>query len=60
MIEISKLYARSQVSDDLKSRNGPRTDIVHALSIRSDVLVWKIHKKKWNGTYKLIAISGET
>lgn len=48
MIEISKLYSRRQFSDALKSLNGPRTDAVHALSIRSDFLVWKIHEKKWN------------
>ncbi|KAI0996966.1 hypothetical protein K3495_g11217 [Podosphaera aphanis] len=60
MVEVSKLYAQRQVSDALKSRNGPRTDAIHALPIGADVLVWRIHEKKWNGPYKLIAINGET
>ncbi|KAI0994549.1 hypothetical protein K3495_g13632 [Podosphaera aphanis] len=60
MVEVSKLYVQRQVSDVLKSRSGPRTDTVHALPIGADGLVCRIHEKKWNGPYKLIAINGDT
>lgn len=60
MAEITKLRMQRQVTDALRTRNGPSTDDTHAIPLGSDVLVWRIHEKSWNGPYKLLAIEGET
>jgi hypothetical protein len=60
MAEIIKLRATRQVNDALHTRNGPRTENLHTLPIGSDVLVWRIHHKKWEGPYKLLSVQGET
>jgi hypothetical protein len=60
MAEIVKLRATRQVTEALRTRNGPRTEELHALPIGSDVLVWRVHLKKWKGPYKLLSIQGET
>jgi hypothetical protein len=60
MTEVSKLLAARQVNDALRERNGPRTGAVHSLAIGSNVLVWRMHEKKWTGPFKLIATEGET
>jgi hypothetical protein len=59
MAEITKLRATRQVNDALRTRNGPRTENLHSLPLGSDVLVWRIHHKEWEGPYKLVSICGE-
>lgn len=57
MLEVSKLRAKRQVTDALRTRNGPVTSDI---PIGSDVLVWRVHENSWNGPYKILAINGET
>ena len=57
MKEVAKLYATRQINGALRERNGPQ---VQRFEIGSNVLVWSVHKKKWTGPFKLLAISGET
>jgi hypothetical protein len=56
MEEVNKLQAIEQVSAILQSQNRPHTDNVVGLPLGSEVLVWQIHKKRWTGPYKLLAI----
>ena len=60
MDEVSKIRAAEQVNAALRTRNGPRTEETVDLALGLDVLVWRIHKKKWTGPYKLLAVEGET
>jgi hypothetical protein len=60
MAEVTKLRTQRQVTDALRTRNGPSTDDIHTIPLGSDILVWRVHKKSWNGPYKLLAIEGET
>ncbi|KAI1008166.1 hypothetical protein K3495_g77 [Podosphaera aphanis] len=57
MSEVSRLRAKRQVTDALRTRNGP---ITMDIPIGSDVLVWRIHEKKWTGPHTSIAIKDET
>ena len=57
MKEVAKLYATRQINGALRERNGPQ---VQRFEIGSNVLVWRVHEKKWTGPFKLLAISGET
>jgi hypothetical protein len=63
MMEIQKLRAKRQVTEALKTRNGPSTTEIHDLTINSDVLVWREGNTgqpgTWEGPYKLVAINGE-
>ncbi|KAI0999447.1 hypothetical protein K3495_g8752 [Podosphaera aphanis] len=60
MAETAKLHAARQVKDALRQRNGPQISQIHNAPIGSQVLVWRIHQKKWTGPFKLIAITDET
>jgi hypothetical protein len=60
MKEVNKLRATEQISTVLWNQNGPRTDDVVGLPLGSEVLVWQIHKKRWTGPYKLLAIQDKT
>ena len=60
MSKVTKLRMQRQVTDALRTRNGPSTDDIHTISLGSDILVWRVHEKSWNGPYKLLAIEGET
>jgi hypothetical protein len=60
MSEVGKLYAKRQISDALRMRNGPQMDRVRELPIGSEVLVWRIHEKEWTGPFKLLGINNET
>ncbi|KAI1006511.1 hypothetical protein K3495_g1710 [Podosphaera aphanis] len=57
MAKVSKIRALRQVSDALRTRNGPVTSDI---ALGSDVLVWQVHENSWNGPYKLLSITGET
>ncbi|KHJ30399.1 hypothetical protein EV44_g3633 [Erysiphe necator] len=57
MLVVSKLRAKRQVTDALRTRNGPVTSDI---PIGSDVLIWRVHENSWNGPYKILAINGET
>ncbi|KAI0991017.1 hypothetical protein K3495_g17170, partial [Podosphaera aphanis] len=57
MAEVSKLRATRQVTDALRTRNGP---ITPNIPLGSSILVWRSHEKNWTGPYTLIAINGET
>ena len=63
MAEIQKMRAKRQVTEALKTRNGPSTTEIHDLTINSDVLVWREGNTgqpgSWEGPYKLVAINGE-
>jgi len=60
MAEITKLRTIRQVNDALRTRNGPRTEDIRSLPLGSDVLVWRIHTKKWDGPFKLLSVQDET
>ena len=63
MAEIDKLRAKRQVTEALRTRNGPNTDAIHNLELNALVLVWKEgntgQSGSWEGLYRLIAITGE-
>lgn len=58
--EVSKLHAQRQITDALSTRHGPRTHNTLRVPIGGDVLVWRIHKKKRTGPYKLLDVNNET
>ena len=58
--EVTKLQMQRQVTDTLRTRNGPSTGDIRTIPLGSDILVWRVHEKSWNGLYKLLAIEGET
>lgn len=60
MEEVSKLNARRQVTEALRTRNGPQTNKIHSIHIGGQVLVWRIHKKQWDGPYELLDMNNET
>ena len=62
MHEVNKLRASRQITEALRKRNGPRTEQVLDLPLNSEVLVWRDNNKsqRWEGPYKLIAITNET
>jgi hypothetical protein len=60
MAEVTKLRTQRQVTDALRTWNGPLTDDIYTISLGSDILVWRVYEKSWNGPYKLLAIKGET
>ncbi|POS84828.1 hypothetical protein EPUL_003421 [Erysiphe pulchra] len=57
MLKVSKLCAKRQVTDVLRTRNDP---ITNDIPIGSDVLVWRVHENSWNGPYKILTVNGET
>lgn len=57
--EARKLLSKRQIRDALNARNGPDTEPLHTLPLRSKVRVWR-ENKGWQGPYELIAIDGET
>ena len=59
MKEVRRCYASRQVTDALRTRNGPRTQHLQGLPINSKVLVWR-KKEKWTGPWKLLSMEGET
>ena len=58
MSGISKLRLQTQISKALRTRNGPSI-IVQNIPIGSDVLVWRVHRKQWEGPYKLLILERE-
>ena len=64
MCEVRKIHAERQVAGALNTRNGPRVDTVHDLSINSDVQVFcegnAGHTGRWIGPFKLLSIVNET
>lgn len=58
--EISKHFARRQVSAAVRTRNGPETSDVHTAPIDSHVLVYRPEKDLWDGPYTLFDVQGET
>lgn len=57
MAEVSKLRARRQIQEAISTRNGPSSK---PIPLGSDVLVWRAHRKKWEGPFKLISTINET
>jgi hypothetical protein len=55
MKELRKLSAKRQVNRAMAERNGPSTEDVMALSIGSEVLVWR-QKNRWQGSYKILSV----
>jgi hypothetical protein len=39
MAEVTKLWTQRQVTDALRTRNGPLTDDIHTIPLGSDILV---------------------
>ncbi|KAI0996164.1 hypothetical protein K3495_g12016 [Podosphaera aphanis] len=60
MTEVAKLRAKRQVTDALRLRNGPQTNQIHSAAVGSQVLVWRIHQKKWTGPFQLLSVEGNT
>lgn len=58
--EVTKYFAKRQVKDALRTRNGPDTSDVHKAPIGSHVLVYRPKKDRWEGPYALLGIDGET
>lgn len=58
--EISKHFARRQVSAAVRTRNGPDTSDIHSAPIDSHVLVYRPEKDIWEGPYTLLDMQGET
>ncbi|KAI1002482.1 hypothetical protein K3495_g5721 [Podosphaera aphanis] len=59
MAEVAKIHAERNITDALRQRNGPNTLLIQNTPIGSEVIVWRIHQKKWTGPFKLLSISGE-
>lgn len=59
MTEVTKIRAKRQIQDAINTRNGPSVDI-SAIPLGSNVLVWRPHKNKWEGPYKLVAVQNES
>jgi len=63
MGEIQELYAKRQVTEALRQRNGPDTIPLHLhfqdSTAEKLVLVWR-ERKGWKGPYRLLSIEGET
>ena len=59
MTEIAKLKAQRQVTDALRTRNGPDTTAIHELQVNSKVLVWR-ESSKWEGPFTLLGIENKT
>lgn len=58
--EISKLFARRQVTGALKTRKGPDKTSVHGTPVGSPLLVNRIFEKKCTGPFKLLAVFCKT
>ena len=58
--EVAKLYTTRKVKDTLHQCNRPQTQSVYNLELGSQVLVWRIHEKKWTGLHQLLSVGGET
>jgi hypothetical protein len=56
MEEVNKLQATEQISIALQNQNGLHINNVVGLPLGLEVLIWQIHKKRWTGLYKLLAI----
>ena len=62
MKEVSAIYAKRQINEALKTRNGPNTLEIHDHSMEpgSEIMVWREHEKAWKGPYRLLKMDGET
>ncbi|KAI0991270.1 hypothetical protein K3495_g16917, partial [Podosphaera aphanis] len=58
MTEVSKLRLNKQVTTALRTRNGPATDS-HNIPIGSNVFVWRMHRKQWEGPFRLLSLERE-
>jgi hypothetical protein len=59
MNEVRKCHALRQVTEALRTRNGPRTTPIHDLPLNSEVMVWREHKG-WEGPFTLLGMDGES
>ncbi len=57
---MSRYFAKRQVTDALRTRNGPDMHTIHTTPIGTHVLVYRTHKDKWEGPYTLLDRTGET
>lgn len=57
---MTKYFAKSQVSNAVRTRNGPDTSDIHSAPIDSHVLVYRPEIDKWDGPFSLLDIQGET
>jgi hypothetical protein len=64
MAEIHKIRAERQVTEALRTRNGPQTNDIYDLPLNSEVLVWREGNTgqlgHWDGLFTLLTVSGET
>ncbi|POS82075.1 hypothetical protein EPUL_006366, partial [Erysiphe pulchra] len=58
MAEVSKLRLQKQVTAALRTRNGPAS-IVQNIPLGIDILVWRTHRKQWEGPFKLLSLERE-
>ena len=59
MKEVQRCHAKRQVSDALRTTNGPRTSHLRGLPLNSEVLVYR-ENGGWTGPHKMISMSDET
>jgi hypothetical protein len=57
--QIAELYAKRQVTDVLRQRNGPNISDTLDVLISEDVLVYR-EDKGWKGSYTLVSNDGQT
>lgn len=56
---MARYFARRQVTDALRARNGSSTHEIHSLPLGSLVLVYRIPRARWEGPFKLLDHNGE-
>lgn len=57
---MSKHFAKSQVSNAVRTRNGPDTSHIHSAPLKSHVLLYRPERDGWDGRWPLLDIQGET
>lgn len=58
MAEVSKLRLQKQVTAALRTRNGPAS-IAQNIPLGTEILVWRTHRKQWEGPFKLLSLERE-
>lgn len=58
--QMSRYFAKRQLRDALRSRNGPDVSEIHNAPLGSKVLVYRTKNNSWEGPFTLLNIEGET
>lgn len=58
--EMTKHFARRQVTDATRTGNGPDTSDIHNAPLNSQVFVYRPEIDHWTGPYRLLLLEGET